>query len=56
MPDTVADKKRVKDTRNDFTLHVALIMRDGLSKPDATILAYAEGKAGMNIRLTGVAK
>lgn len=51
-----ADKKRVKDTRNDFTLHTALIMRDGVSKPDAIIIAYAEGKAGLNIRLTGVSK
>lgn len=45
------DKKRVKETRNDFNLHTALIMRDGIGKTDAVVLAYSEGKAGLSARL-----
>lgn len=45
------EKALVKKAKNDFTLHVALIMRGGSSKPDATILAYHEGKAGLSARL-----
>lgn len=55
---TASDRLLAKEYKNDHTLHVALIMRDGVSKPDALICAYAEGKAGLNSRLNpaGVAK
>lgn len=50
------DKARVKAAKNDFNLHVALIMRGEASKPDAAILAYSEGKAGLNARLNPAGK
>lgn len=52
------NKARVKAAKNDFNLHLALIMREGTSKPDAAVLAYSEGKAGLSARLNpaGVSK
>lgn len=44
-------KPTIKAHKNNFALHVALIMRDNISKPDALILAYAEGASGLNTRL-----
>jgi len=45
------NKTIVKANRNDFRLHVSLIMRDNVSEADARIIAYSEGKAGLTKRL-----
>ncbi|HEY8577064.1 MAG TPA: hypothetical protein VIL88_12070 [Devosia sp.] len=45
-------KERVKRAKLDHDLHVALLMkREGLSKPDATVMAYLDGLNGLNDRL-----
>lgn len=45
------NKEIVKANRNDFRLHVSLVMRDNVSEADARIIAYSEGKAGLHTRL-----
>lgn len=52
------EKKRLTKAKNNHTLHVALIMRDEVSKADALVVAYSEGQSGLNARLnvTGAAK
>ncbi|QCS37247.1 hypothetical protein [Tortoise microvirus 74] len=45
-------KVRIKAAKLDHELHVALLMkREGLSKPDATVMAYLDGLNGLNDRL-----
>lgn len=47
------DKKQLQEKRNDFQLHVALIMKsDGANKGTATFKAWLEGEAGLKTRLT----
>lgn len=41
------DKKDLKKAKDDFALHVALIMRGGASKPVAMATAYAQGPDGL---------
>lgn len=46
------DKKALAKRRNDFNLHVMLIMRqDDVSKSAAVFAAYCEGDAGLRDRL-----
>lgn len=45
------DKHQKAQAKKDFTLHVALIMREGLGKTEAQIVAYAEGQKGLDGRL-----
>lgn len=45
------DKKLLKETRDSFTLHTMLLVRDGKSKAVAQALAYHEGKSGLDRRL-----
>lgn len=41
-----------KPTKNDFDLHVLLIMKqDALAKSKATFAAWLEGPAGLKVRL-----
>lgn len=50
------DKKQLQAKRNDFQLHVALIMKsDGANKGTATFTAWLEGEAGLKTRLAGTA-
>ena len=45
-------KTRIKAAKLDHDLHIALLMRrEGLSKPDAIVLAYLDGLLGLNDRL-----
>lgn len=45
-------KKRIKAAKLDHDLHIAVIMkREGLSKPDAVVLAYLDGLLGLDARL-----
>jgi len=44
-------KSVVKAHKNDLALHRALLQRDGASKMEAEVVAYAEGKAGLAARL-----
>lgn len=46
--------KRIKASRLDHDLHVALLMkRLKLSKPDAIVMAYLDGRLGLEPRLEG---
>lgn len=44
-------KESMVKARKDFALHLALIMREGMTKAEATIVAYAEGSDGLDARL-----
>lgn len=45
-------KATVKAVRNDFELHVRLVMKnESVSKSEAQALAYHEGRQGLNTRL-----
>lgn len=47
-----AEKKAWGLLKKDFTLHVGLVVRqDGKNLPDARVIAYAEGAAGLARRL-----
>lgn len=46
------EKKALAKLKNDFALHVALIMRStGEAKNAATFRAWCEGQGGLNTRL-----
>lgn len=46
------DAKTERAKRNDFSLHVALIMKsDGTNKGTAQFRAWLEGEAGLKTRL-----
>lgn len=46
------DAKTERAKRNDFSLHVALIMKsDGANKGTAQFRAWLEGEAGLKTRL-----
>lgn len=45
------DKKDLKKAKDDFALHVGLIMRGGASRPVAMATAYAQGPDGLAKRL-----
>lgn len=50
------DKKQLANAKNDFNLHVALIMKsDGANKGTATFKAWLEGEAGLKTRLSNTA-
>lgn len=46
------EKTKIKAAKNDHMIHVGLIMRShNLGKSDAAVLAYVEGKDGLDARL-----
>lgn len=45
-------KTRIKRSRNQHDVHVGLLMMAGLSKPDAIVMAYLDGYAGLADRMT----
>lgn len=50
------DKKQLANAKNDYALHVALIMKsDACTKGAASFKAWLEGEAGLKTRLTNTA-
>jgi len=45
------DKKKAKEAKEGFALHVLLLQREGMTKSVATFTAWAEGPDGLNRRL-----
>lgn len=47
-----AIKRRIKLARNQHDVHVGLLMlNEGLSKPDAIVMAYLDGYGGLAARM-----
>lgn len=44
-------KESMAKAKKDFALHLALIMREGVGKTEACVVAYAEGSDGLDARL-----
>lgn len=49
------DKKEIKEAKDNFALHVLLLIRDGVPRANANALAWFEGPPGLTRRLQGKA-